>query len=97
MFAPAGIAKAMAVAPEGAQGMNTIRGVLACVALLVLGITTAEGIWLIPVAVVMGAVAAGRLIGIVFDGFHKAVVPPLLVEVVIAGVLSASAFVLGTS
>ena len=43
----------------------------------------------------MGIAIIGRVVGIVADGFDKAVVPPLVVEVVIGGVLVAAHLVLG--
>ncbi|MDN3685126.1 hypothetical protein QW180_22235 [Vibrio sinaloensis] len=35
----------------------------------------------------MVAVAIGRVVGLVLDGFDKAVVPPLVLELVIAAIL----------
>lgn len=102
MFKPKGIGEAMAITPEGAAGLSTIRGVLggfflASVSMLVLGLATHETIWFLAVAIVMGIAIIGRLVGIVADGFDKAVVPPLVVEVVIGGVLVAAHLVLGAS
>lgn len=92
MFAPAGMADAIAIAPQGPVGLNTVRGVLgglflACAGMLVLGIASGQVLWFLAVAIVMGVVIVGRVVGIVADGFHKAVVPPLVVEIVIGGVL----------
>lgn len=92
MFAPAGIAKTMSIAPDGSAGLNTVRGVLgglflACVSMLALGVATGEHLWFLSVAIVMGVIAFGRLVGIVADGFDRAVVPPLVVEVLFASVL----------
>ena len=79
-------------APDGVAGLSTIRGLiggffLACVSMLALGLASYETIWFLAVAILMGVVVIGRVVGIVADGFDKAVVPPLIVEQVIGGVL----------
>lgn len=94
MFVPKSMGEAQAIAPDGAAGLNTIRGLiggffLGCVAMLVLGLTTGDTLWFLSVAILMGIIAIGRLVGIGVDGFDKAVAPPLLVELVIVGVLIA--------
>lgn len=78
--------------PRGPAGLNTIRGMvggvlLACVAMIVLGLATGETVWLLAVAVVMAVAALGRALGVVVDGFDRAVIRPLVVEIVIAVVL----------
>ena len=102
MFTPASMGEAVAIAPEGRAGLSTIRGVLgglflACVAMLALGLATHQATWFLAVAIVMGVVILGRLVGIVADGFDKAVVPPLVVELVIAGVLVSAYSVFGAA
>lgn len=99
MFAPRRISEAMSIEPGGAQGLNTVRGALgglflACVSLIVLGLATGETTWLLAVAVVMGAIIVGRVVGVVLDGFDKAVVPPLVIELVVGGALVAAHVVL---
>lgn len=42
----------------------------------------------------MAAAALGRIVGIAIDGFDKAVLPPLVIELVIGGVLLAAHLVL---
>ena len=67
---------------------------LACVSMLALGLATHQSLWFLAVANLMGVVMIGRAVGIVTDGFDKAVIPPLLVESVIGSVLVATHFVL---
>lgn len=102
VFMPTSMGEAQAVRPEGAAGLNTIRGVVgglffACVSMLVLGLVTQDTLWFLAVAITMGAVILGRLVGIASDGFDKAVVPPLFVELVIASVLVAAHFAGGAT
>lgn len=92
MFAPKRMVTNFAVEPIGAAGLSSIRSVfgglfLACVALLAFGLLTGQTQAFVAVAIVMGAVAFGRIIGIVADGVDKSVIPPLVVELAIAGVL----------
>ncbi len=100
MLAPKRMAEAQSIAPEGVAGLNTIRGVLgglflSCVAMLVLGLATGETLWFLAVAILMGVVVVGRLVGVATDGFDKAVAPALVVELVMGGALVAGHLVLG--
>ncbi|WP_420584800.1 DUF4345 family protein [Ruegeria sp.] len=92
MFAPRRIVANFAVEPVGTAGLSTIRSVigglfLASVALLVIGLTTGQTLGFLAVAILMAVVAVGRIVGILADGFDKAVLPPLVVELVIIAVL----------
>lgn len=92
MFAPKRMVSNFAIEPIGAAGLSTIRSVigglfLASVAMLAIGLTTGQTLGFLAVAILLGVVAFGRIVGIVLDGFDKVVVPPLLVELVIIGVL----------
>jgi hypothetical protein len=83
--------------PIGPAGLSTIRSVigglfLASVTMLVIGLT----LGFIAVAILLSVVAFGRIVGIVSDGFDKAVVPPLVVELVIIAVLVAAPAQLAT-
>lgn len=96
LLAPDGIGEAMAVSPRGTPGMSTIRSVigglfLACVTMLGMGAATGETLWLLAVAIVMAAVAIGRIASLIADGFDKAVVPPLIIEIVIGATLTGAA------
>ena len=102
MFAPKKMVSNFAVEPIGAAGLSSIRSVfgglfLACVALLAFGLASGQTLAFVAVAIVMSAVAFGRIIGIIVDGADKAVIPPLVVEVVIAAVLAAAYLQLGRS
>jgi hypothetical protein len=92
MFAPQRMVGNFAIKPEGTAGLSTIRSVigglfLASVALLLIGLTTGQTLGFVAVAIVMSVVAFGRIVGILADGFDKAVLPPLAVELVIIAVL----------
>lgn len=95
MFAPRRMLNNFAIEPIGTAGLSTIRSViggmfLASVIILAFGLYTGQTISFLAVATLLGVVAFGRVVGIVTDGFDKAVVPPLLVELVMIGVLIAA-------
>ncbi|MTI17099.1 DUF4345 domain-containing protein [Rhodobacteraceae bacterium RKSG542] len=97
MFAPRKMTKNFALEPIGAAGLNTIRSVigglfLTSVALLAYGLITGTSQTFVVVALLLGVVALGRLVGILADGFDKAVVPPLLVEFVMVAILLGAYF-----
>ena len=100
MFAPKRMLNNFAIEPIGTPGLSTIRSViggffLASVAMLAFGIYTGQTLSFLAVATLLGVVAFGRIVGIVTDGYDKAVVPPLIVELVIIGVLVAAYMNLG--
>ncbi|MEV0947331.1 MULTISPECIES: DUF4345 family protein [Rhodococcus] len=99
MFMPTNMGEAVGLSPVGIPGLSEIRSVLggfflACVTMLVVGLAADETLWFLAVAILMGAAAIGRIVGIVADGFDKAVLPPLLIELVIGALLVAAHFVL---
>ena len=92
MFAPRRMLANFSIEPIGKAGLNTVRSVigglfLASVVLLAVGLTTGQTQGFVAVAILMAAVALGRVVGVVMDGFDKAIIPPLVVEVVIIAVL----------
>lgn len=92
MFAPRKMVGNFAIEPIGTAGLSTIRSVigglfLSSVALLAVGLLQGQTILFVAVASILGIVAIGRIVGIVTDGFDKAVVPPLLVEIVMVTIL----------
>lgn len=92
MFAPRRMVKNFAIEPIGTTGVSTIRSVIgglfiASVVMLVYGLVAGQTLGFVAVALVLGVVAFGRVVGLFADGFDKAVVPPLLVEAVIITVL----------
>jgi len=95
MFAPRRMVKNFAIEPVGNAGLSTIRSVigglfLASVTMLAFGLFAGQTLGFVAVALLLGVVAFGRIVGIVSDGFDKAVVPPLVVELVIITVLLAA-------
>lgn len=95
MFAPQRMVANFAIEPIGIAGLSTVRSViggffLASVAMLAYGLWSSQTFGFLAVATLMGVVAIGRIIGMIADGFDKAVVPPLVVELVIIAVLVAA-------
>lgn len=73
MFNPAAAAAGLGLTPEGSLGLNTLRGdfggmFLASTVLLALGLVRQRAEWFLAVAVVMGLIAIGRIVGFVIDG-----------------------------
>lgn len=92
MFAPRRMVSNFGIEPVGTPGLSTLRSVvgglfLASVALIALGLVTGETLGFVAVAILMGAVVLGRIVGLLLDGFDKAVVPPTIVELVLIAVL----------
>jgi len=92
MFAPKKMLGNFGLEPAGVQGYSTVRSVigglfLASLGLLVYGLHSGEAQWFLAVAALMSAIAAGRIVSLVTDGFDRSVVPPLVVELVIVAVL----------
>jgi len=95
MFAPSVMVKNFSLEPDGIAGLSAIRSVmgglfLSSLSMLLLGLTTNETIWFLAVAIIMGVVALGRMVGIVFDGFTGKILPPLIVELAIVAVLTSA-------
>ena len=87
MFAPKSMVQVLAVRPEGPAGLNTMRGFLGGLfigssILLATGLVTENTTFLLAVAMVMGVVVVGRLVGVAVDGFDKRVAFPLVAEMV---------------
>ncbi|MEM9616308.1 MAG: DUF4345 family protein [Actinomycetota bacterium] len=92
MFLPTNMGDAVGLTPNGVPGLSEIRSVLgglflASVAMIVTGLATDDTTWFLAVAVIMTAAAIGRLVSLATDGPSREVLPPLLVEIVIAGIL----------
>ena len=58
--------------------------------MLVLRLVTGQTTWFLAVAILMAGVILGRIVGVVRDGLDKAVIPPLVIELVIGSVLLAA-------
>ena len=100
MFAPKKMLKNFAVEPLGNPGLSTVRAVIGGlfmggVAMLILGFLGGQTLWYLAVAILLGAVALGRVIGFLFDGFDKAVVPGLIVELVMVTIFVTAHMQLG--
>lgn len=98
MFMPANMGAAVGLAPEGIPGLSEIRSVLgglffATVTMIIAGIATDDTAWFLAAGSVMAAAAIGRLVSLAVDGLDKAVVPPLVIEVVIGVALLVTHFV----
>ena len=96
MFAPYGIAAEQSITLGDVVALNTARGDLggafvAAGVLCAIGLRTGQGIWLQAVAVIVGSVAVGRVVGMVSDGFATSSLVPFAVEVVMVAVLLAAA------
>ncbi|MGI9598338.1 MAG: DUF4345 family protein [Acidimicrobiales bacterium] len=92
MFFPTNMGAAVGLTPEGIPGLSEIRSVLgglflASVAMIITGLATDDTTWFIAVAIVMAAAAFGRLVSIGTDGLTQAVLPPLVIEALIGGLL----------
>ena len=92
MLLPTKMGDAVGLTPNGIPGLSEIRSVLgglflASVAMIITGLATDDTTWFLAVAVIMTAAAIGRLISVATDGFTRDVIPPLAIEVVIAGLL----------
>jgi vacuolar-type H+-ATPase subunit I/STV1 len=95
MFTPKKAVEKYHVKPDDIVGLNLLRSMIggsfiANLVLIVLGLLTGQTIWFLAVAVYMGIVAIGRIIGIVVDGYHKEMLIPLVAEVVIVVIMVAA-------
>jgi hypothetical protein len=92
LFNPDAGAAQFALVPEGIRGLNSIRGDLGglfvgAATLLGIGLVRREATWLLAVAVVIGAIALGRLVGFLLDGLAGNSIAQFAVEVAIVAVL----------
>ncbi|MEZ5558205.1 MAG: DUF4345 family protein [Pseudomonadales bacterium] len=99
VFDPLEGVRAFAVEPQGLHGLSTIRGDLggmfiASTIMLSIGLATGASLWYMAVAVLMGAIAAGRVVGFVVDGYDDASLAPFIVELVMVAVLVTARVVL---
>jgi Domain of unknown function (DUF4345) len=95
MLAPSMLRAQFEVNTQSAVGLGTLRGVLGGLmggsgVMMLLGLVRRETAWLRATAVVIGAAATGRLLGIVFDGPTPGTLLPLLVEATVVMVMLAA-------
>ena len=92
MFAPASIAAEQAMSLGSPLAFNTARGDIGGLfvggtLLCLVGLVRRQGQWLQAVAVVVGCVAIGRVVGMTVDGFDPESATAFAVELVIIAVL----------
>lgn len=73
VFDPAASAVSIGLTPLAEHGLNTLRGdigglFIGSTLLLTLGILQRKSEWLLAVAMLMGVIALGRLVGFAIDG-----------------------------
>ena len=92
MFDPTGMIDRLAVVPQSVHGLNTIRGdvgglMVGSAILMIAGLLTKNTAFFLATAIIMITVLVGRFAGIAFDGFDAALVPVIVIELVITGVM----------
>lgn len=101
MYDPAAASAQLGVEALGIVGNSTLRGdvggmFVASAVLLVWGIVQGRTTLFLAVAVLMGSIAFGRLIGFVADGANGQVIMPFVVELVMVVILVFAHVRLGT-
>src|SRR5262245_40735874 len=84
---PDAMAQAFSIVPSGIAGLATVRGDLggafiATGVFSVLGLWRGAAHWLWAAVGIIGAIAAGRLIGFVFDGTEPMTIAPFVTELI---------------
>jgi hypothetical protein len=92
LFNPVAAAAQFGLAAEGVRGLNSVRGdlgglFLGSAVLLGIGLVRRQGACFLAVAVLMGAIASGRLVGFVLDGRSGNSIAEFVLELVIVAVL----------
>jgi hypothetical protein len=96
MFAPESIGAELGITLGDIAALSTARADLGGMfvgagTLCALGLRSGEGRWLQAAAVLIGAVAVGRALGLVVDGYAPQMLVFLIVELVMVGALLAAA------
>ena len=99
-LAPAEIAATMGLAADGPVGLGTIRADMAAFfgAAAILSLTAAirnEARWLTPVLLLLALALAGRVFNLVSTGGGAALIPPMVIEAVLIGVMGLGRRLLG--
>ncbi len=92
MIEPSVTATQFGLTPNGIVGLSTLRSDLGGMfitggVLLALGIVRGQTLWFLAVAMLMGLIALGRLVGFVVDGFDQRLLMPFIFELVFVVVL----------
>jgi uncharacterized protein DUF4345 len=81
-----------AILPVGVPGLATVRGdlggaFLAVGIFAILGLVNRARTWLYAAAIVVGTIAACRIVGFALDGLNRVTLTPFVVEVVMVAIL----------
>lgn len=92
VFAPEGAAGELGMTLGGAVALNNARGdigglFIAGALLCLLGLARGDGRWLQAAALLLGCVAAGRMVGVAVDGFAPQSGVAIAVELVMLALL----------
>jgi hypothetical protein len=92
MFNPANAPMQFGIEAAGITGLSTIRGDLGglfigSAVILAWGVLRGQTMMFLAVAVLMGTIACGRLVGFVVDGASSDVMTPFVIELVMVVVL----------
>jgi len=92
LFNPEGGGAQFGLVADGVRGLNSLRGDLGGMflgsgILLVMGLVRAQPVYFLAVAVVIAAIAFGRLVGLLLDGLAGNSTPEFVVELVMVAVL----------
>jgi hypothetical protein len=95
VFGPETASAQYGLEATGAVGFSTLRGdfggmFFAAAVMLVLGLWRGNTVWFLAVAVLMIAIALGRVVGFAVEGAVGQTITPLVAELVIAAVLYAA-------
>jgi arylsulfatase/uncharacterized sulfatase len=91
-LAPAEAAALFAVSPQGAAGLGTIRADMAAFfaaagGLSLIAAVRRESRWLWPALLILGLALAGRTLNLALTGGGPGVIPPMVVEAVLIGIV----------
>ncbi len=92
MFAPTTTFELFDLYPRGVFGMNNIRadlgGMLIASGLMILiGLWRQNHTWFFATILMMGILLVGRIVSFIVDGWTPAMIPAVVVEIVVIGVL----------
>jgi hypothetical protein len=87
MFSAGSVLEKWGVTPVDANGLSTIRSIVGGLLIgsalqIIIGVWKRNSTWLMASAVLMAVIIFGRVVGVVFDGFHSAIIGPTLFEFV---------------
>jgi hypothetical protein len=92
LFNPVTMGAEFGLQPDGIVGLNAIRGdlggmFLAMAMMVTAGLATGQRLWFLAVAVLIGCIALGRLLGFVIDGVSGNNLPAFVAELVLLAIL----------